>query len=104
MNEMLLAVKVGVSTGVAMVATAAASMNIEDGRVSVVVAVTCTVFISGIVWWLGKKFQELADANKQTSLRFEEIAQANRMTNQRLDEINRNCLANSCATKQRSCE
>jgi len=47
MHELLMASKVGGATGLAMIASQA--INIEDGRVSVAVAVTCTIFICGIV-------------------------------------------------------
>lgn len=41
---------------------AATGLNIEDGRVSLAVAVTCTVFICGIVWWLSSRFQRISDS------------------------------------------
>lgn len=71
MNEFYTAAKVGVSTGVAMLATV--GVNIEDGRVSVAVAVTCTVFICGIVWWLSSRFQSIADSQKEMNNRLTKI-------------------------------
>lgn len=61
MHELFIACKIGVTTGLTMFAISNA--NIEDGRVSIAVAVTCTVFICGMVWWLASKFQKLTDAN-----------------------------------------
>ena len=71
MNELWAAVKVGSSTGIAMFA--AESMPIEDGKVSVVVAVTCTVFICGIVWWLASRFQRIDDRLHNIEKRFESL-------------------------------
>lgn len=58
-ENLVVGLKVGGVTGAAMVATEA--LVLENGRVSVVVAVSCTVFICGIVWWLASRFQRVDD-------------------------------------------
>jgi hypothetical protein len=71
MHELIAAAKIGVSTGATMLAATNISANIEDGRISVVVAVTCTVFICGIVWWLSSRFQKIEDSTAQTNRRLD---------------------------------
>ena len=57
MTHVFAGIKLGTLTTVAMVATG----TIEDGHVSITVAITCCVFISGIVWWLSSQFQRISD-------------------------------------------
>jgi hypothetical protein len=56
---LLTGVKIGGSTGAAIFATS--QISLEGANISLMVAVPCTVFICGIVWWLGKKFQRIDD-------------------------------------------
>jgi hypothetical protein len=58
-ENMVVGLKVGGMTGATMLA--AETVLLEHGRVSVVVAVSCTVFICGIVWWLASRFQKVDD-------------------------------------------
>jgi len=81
MHELWMALKLGGITGLTMFASSA--VNIEDGRVSVTVAVTCAVFIAGIVWWLASRFQKIADANSQINRRLEWIERELKIGNER---------------------
>lgn len=58
-ENMVVGLKVGGSTGLAMLA--AESVLLENGKVSLVVAVSCTTFICAIVWWLASRFQRVDD-------------------------------------------
>mgnify|MGYP006921333865 CR=1 FL=1 len=71
MNDVIMAGKIGIATGVTMFASS--SVNIEDGRVSLAVAVTCTVFICGIVWWLSSRFQSITDNQSEMNKRLTKI-------------------------------
>lgn len=62
---------IGGATGLTMFASS--SINVEDGRVSVAVAVTCTVFICGICWWLATRFQSIADSQAEMNKRLTKI-------------------------------
>lgn len=73
MHEFWMALKVGVATGIAMFASTPG--NLEDSRVSLAVAVTCTVFICGIVWWLASRFQSIYDNQKEMNARLSKIEQ-----------------------------
>jgi hypothetical protein len=73
MQELIAAGKVATATGIAMLATIKGSVNVEDGRVSVAVAISCTVFICGIVWWLSSRFQKIADQAELTNKRLDAI-------------------------------
>ena len=61
MEPVTVAIKIGGSTGLAMLAVG----NLESGSVGLAVAVPCTVFIGGVVWWLGRKFQQIDDSIKR---------------------------------------
>lgn len=63
MSDFFTAAKVAIATGTTMFAST--SVNVEDGRVSVAVAVTCTVFICGICWWLASRFQSISDSQNE---------------------------------------
>ena len=75
MHEFLMTLKAGGpiagATGVTMFAST--SLNVEEGRISVAVAVTCTVFICGICWWLGSRFQSIADSQAEMNKRLTKI-------------------------------
>jgi len=59
MNDILTGLKIGMPTGLAIFATSVA--NLDEAKVSLMVAVPCTIFICGIVWWLGRRFQKIDD-------------------------------------------
>jgi len=71
MHDFWMAVKVAGATGTTMFAST--SINIEDGRMSIAVAATCTVFICGIVWWLSSRFQSIADSQNEMNKRLTKI-------------------------------
>jgi hypothetical protein len=75
-SEIWRAVKVGCPTGLTMFATSSniePVLNLEKGQISVAVAVTCTVFICGLVWYLASRFQALADGQADVSRRLSRI-------------------------------
>ena len=57
-SELWAATKVGLATGITMFA---AAPIIDQGRVSVTVAVSCTVFVCGCCWWLSSRFTRIDD-------------------------------------------
>ena len=69
MHELWAASKVGAATS----ATMAIVGNIEGQNISVTVALTCSVFIAGIVWWLASRFQKIADTQDDLSRRLKSI-------------------------------
>ena len=71
MHELWMASRVGGLTGATMFATS--NLNVEEGRVSVAVAVTVMVFVSGVVWWLSSRFQSIADSQREMSARLSKI-------------------------------
>jgi hypothetical protein len=58
MEPISIGLKIGGATGLSMFAV---TNNLEGGTVGLAVAIPSAVFISGIVWWLGRKFQQLED-------------------------------------------
>lgn len=70
-ESLLVGMKVGGTTGLTMFA--AETLLVEDGRVSVAVAVTCTVFICGVVWWLASRFQKVDDRLLRMEERLEKL-------------------------------
>lgn len=57
MNNIIAGVALGGTTGAALVVAdviTASSINLRD-------ALTLAVFVSGLVWWMGRKFQQIED-------------------------------------------
>lgn len=69
MHELWAASKVAAATS----GTMAIVGNIEGANISVTVALTCAVFIAGIVWWLASRFQKIADTQDDLSRRLKSI-------------------------------
>ena len=57
MTSILAGFKIGTATG----CTLAVSTFIENGAVSIPVAVTVTMFVGTCVWWTSKRFQRIDD-------------------------------------------
>lgn len=57
-SELWATTKIGATTIFTMFA---AAPLIDEGRISVTVAVTCTVFICGCCWWLSSRFTRIDD-------------------------------------------
>lgn len=52
-------VSVGIKIGMATSGTMMASSQLDGGNISITAAVTCCVFVAGVVWWLAKKFEHI---------------------------------------------
>ena len=70
MEPVSVGLKIGMVTGVSVFAT---TNNLEGSAVGLAVAVPSAVFISGIVWWLGRKLQHLEDSMKRMNERLREL-------------------------------
>ncbi len=57
MEPLAIGAKIGAACGSALFA----SSGLDEGNISIVAAITCMVFVCGVVWWLAAKFQRLDD-------------------------------------------
>ena len=55
MNGAMIGLKIGAATSGSMLAAA----ELDGGNISITAAVACCVFVSGVVWWLSKKFEHI---------------------------------------------
>jgi hypothetical protein len=69
MEPISMALKIGGATGLSMFAVT----NLEGSAVGLAVAIPSTVFISTIVWWLGRKFQQIDDSINRMNEKIERL-------------------------------